>query len=469
MSQALYRKYRSRGFDEIVGQKHVTDLLAAAVGDGSISHAYLFTGPRGTGKTSVARILAHQINDLPYSDDSNHLDIIEIDAASNRRIDDIRELRDKVHIAPTSAKYKVYIIDEVHMLTTESFNALLKTLEEPPAHAVFILATTELNKVPATIISRTQRFHFHPGSRASIISHLKNIAQKESISIEDEALELIADHSEGGFRDSVSLLDQTASLATDKITREMVESLLGLVSSQLISQVASNIKDNNGREAISTLQKILTEGTSPAVIVSQLSKELQRSGHDRRLYELLCELIDVPRSHAPALKLLAVVGKHTSTIEQIPTKTAQPKPSTTKPLAVASPKPIVQSAPIVTVNEPAPVRQPVDEPIYNADINTADIHWPEVMFELKKQAPTLYSIVKNASVVIEKDGINLTFSKAFHCKKLQDDKHRKQLSSAVQAVCGGCPPISILEGTRPLGTDAQAVASVMGGGEAVAI
>ncbi len=145
-----------------MGQEHITTALNHALEKGMISHAYLFTGPRGVGKTSIARILAHEINGLPYDDDQTHLDIIEIDAASNRRIDEIRDLRDKVHVAPSSAKYKVYIIDEVHMLTKEAFNALLKTLEEPPAHVVFILATTEAHKLPETIISRTQRYAFKP-------------------------------------------------------------------------------------------------------------------------------------------------------------------------------------------------------------------------------------------------------------------------------------------------------------------
>src|SRR3954469_978365 len=165
MEQALYRKYRPRGFDDAVGQPHITTTLARAIKAGKLSHAYLFTGPRGVGKTSIARILAHEINELPYTDESIHLDIIEIDAASNRRIDEIRDLRDKVHIAPTSAKYKVYIIDEVHMLTKEAFNALLKTLEEPPEHVIFILATTEVHKLPETIISRTQRFSFKPADK----------------------------------------------------------------------------------------------------------------------------------------------------------------------------------------------------------------------------------------------------------------------------------------------------------------
>src|SRR5215475_16134213 len=179
MGQALYRKHRPKKLSEVIGQEHITKTLSEALKQGRISHAYLFTGPRGVGKTSIARILAHEINGLPYTDDSTHLDIIEIDAASNRRIDEIRDLRDKVNVAPTSAKYKVYIIDEVHMLTREAFNALLKTLEEPPAHVVFILATTEAHKLPETIISRTQRYSFKPGETTKVIDHLRAIAKQE--------------------------------------------------------------------------------------------------------------------------------------------------------------------------------------------------------------------------------------------------------------------------------------------------
>jgi len=160
MSKALYRKYRSKSLDEVIGQNHVTDILGRAIKQGRISHAYLLTGPRGVGKTSIARILAHEINKIPYDDDTTNLDIIEIDAASNNGVEDVRDLREKVQIAPVAALKKIYIIDEVHMLSKAAFNALLKTLEEPPEHVVFILATTDVDKLPATIVSRTQRFSF---------------------------------------------------------------------------------------------------------------------------------------------------------------------------------------------------------------------------------------------------------------------------------------------------------------------
>ena len=207
MGVALYRKYRSRSLDDVVGQDHVTTLLKNALKSGQIGHAYLFTGPRGVGKTSIARILAHEINGLPYDNESNHLDIIEIDAASNNGVEDIRDLRERVQIAPVSAKKKVYIIDEVHMLSKQAFNALLKTLEEPPEHVVFILATTDIDKVPDTIISRTQRHTFRRASVPDIIANLNRIASKEGVNVDEDALQLVARHADGSFRDSVILFD----------------------------------------------------------------------------------------------------------------------------------------------------------------------------------------------------------------------------------------------------------------------
>ena len=197
MGVALYRKYRSRNLSEVVGQEHVTTLLSNAIKSNKLAHAYLFTGPRGVGKTSIARILAHEINELPYSDESTHLDIIEIDAASNNGVEDIRDLRDRVQITPVGAKKKVYIIDEVHMLSKAAFNALLKTLEEPPEHVVFILATTDIDKVPETIISRTQRHTFRRASNKDIVKNLQRIANGEGVTVDESALELIAKHADG--------------------------------------------------------------------------------------------------------------------------------------------------------------------------------------------------------------------------------------------------------------------------------
>src|SRR5690606_25955227 len=198
---------------------------------GRISHAYLFTGPKGTGKTSVARILAHSINDLPYKDESIHLDIIEIDAASNRRIDEIRDLRDKVHIAPTSAKYKVYIIDEVHMLTKEAFNALLKTLEEPPAHVIFMLATTEMHKLPDTIISRCETHVLRRPSDDVLTDVVSKVAKKEKYSLEPEAARMIGFLGEGSFRDTLGVLQKVLNASSDKkITASEVEKITGAPS-----------------------------------------------------------------------------------------------------------------------------------------------------------------------------------------------------------------------------------------------
>ena len=213
MSLVLYRKYRPQKLEEIVAQTPIIATLSAALDKGVLGHALLLTGPRGVGKTSLARILAHQLNKIEYKLDETPLDIIEIDAASNGRIEEVRDLREKTKLMPISLKYKVYIIDEVHMLTTESFNALLKTLEEPPEHIVFILATTEIHKVPATIISRCQRFSFKSIPLEQLQSHLAMIAQSEKIKIDAAALKLLAEHAQGSLRDALSLLDQLASLS----------------------------------------------------------------------------------------------------------------------------------------------------------------------------------------------------------------------------------------------------------------
>ncbi len=254
---ALYRKYRPKELDEVVGQSEIKKILASSVNNGTITHAYLFSGPRGTGKTTMAKILAKMVNCLNPVDGNacnkcenclnilNSNDVIEIDAASNNGVDEIRELREKANLVPNFAKYKIYIIDEVHMLTTQAFNALLKTLEEPPKHVIFILATTEYYKIPLTITSRCQKFQFNKICNEDIVKQLKKIANLENILIEDDALEEIAKISDGGMRDSINFLDQLRSFTNEKITVDNVYDVCGYVTNSEFIKLFTAIRNND--------------------------------------------------------------------------------------------------------------------------------------------------------------------------------------------------------------------------------
>lgn len=272
--QALYRTYRPKDFDEVAGQEHITKTFKNALLNNKLAHAYLFSGPRGTGKTSVAKIIAKAVNceHAPVSNPCNTCDIclgitnntisdvLEIDAASNNGVDEIRELRDKVKYLPGVGKYKVYIIDEVHMLSISAFNALLKTLEEPPKHVIFILATTEPHKIPATIHSRCQRFDFRGIGIADMLEKLKEIAEKETIKIEDDALHLIAESAEGGMRDAISLLDQVVSYTNDTVSLNDVHAIKGTVSHESIITIAKSIEENAVPKAIDRLDYLVDQG-----------------------------------------------------------------------------------------------------------------------------------------------------------------------------------------------------------------
>ncbi len=350
MSKALYRTYRSRSLDEIVGQSHITRILQRAIASGHIAHAYLLTGPRGVGKTSIARILAHEINGLPYTDESTHLDIIEIDAASNNSVEDIRDLRDKVQIAPTSSPKKIYIIDEVHMLSKSAFNALLKTLEEPPEHVVFILATTDADKLPATILSRVQRFNFRAISPRDAAKHLAFIAEQEKIAITPDALELIAEQGKGSFRDSISLLDQLRSLSDETIDRAMVAEVLSLAQDELVEGLlAAHATADIGRAA-RLIDEAEAAGTPAELLAEQLlGIARQRVVEDAALLPLLDKLLAVPRAGWPRIALLTALASRAT--PPVATRHHQPSPSTvSEPVASYTRSPATpssQTSPVV--------------------------------------------------------------------------------------------------------------------------
>lgn len=484
MSQALYRKYRSRTLDEILGQDHVTDILRRALKKGRIAHAYLLTGPRGTGKTSVARILAHEINDLPYTDETPHLDIIEIDAASNNGVDDIRGLREKANIAPVSARYKVYIIDEVHMLSKSAFNALLKTLEEPPKHVVFILATTDADKLPATIISRVQQYHFRPITEPIIAAHLISIAKLEGFVLDKKAAKLIAKQSRGGFRDSIGMLDQLSSLADGDtpLTESQVSKNLGMGDDELIDNLISAYDRQDVKNILNTIEELESQGVSPQVATSQLLMRLREKLVNNPSYStIMSQLIEVINHPHPDIKLLTTLLSSVNP----PSSPAAPSSTSANDSHVSDPSPRYAAAVAVSelnptpqtktakTNKPAADDKPSapQEKTETKQAATAEsFKWESFIDQIKSLSAVLCGLLSQCDHTYENGILTIYAPKPFDKKRLDSVKNASIIAQAMQSSHGEGVQVTISSNSLPPSDERlAAVAAIMGGGEEVSL
>lgn len=344
---ALYREWRPQLFSDIVGQEHISRTIQNAIRTNRIAHAYLFCGPRGTGKTTTAKVLAKALNCLegPEAEpcnrcetckrvtDGSSMDVMEIDAASNRGIDEMRDLREKVKFAPTEGKYRIYIIDEVHMLTTEAFNALLKTLEEPPGHVIFILATTEPHKIPLTILSRCQRFDFRRIGLSDITGRLREVVEELGVVADDEALSLIARTSDGGMRDALSVLDQCISFGGNEITVEHINTVLGTVNTEFLFLMCEIFKENDVTAGLKIIDSLVRQGKDVRQFTKDLTEHLRNllmtdvCSDAEELVPVTAEVLQKMREQASVLgrkKIISLIDLFTST-EQDMKWTSQPR------------------------------------------------------------------------------------------------------------------------------------------------
>ena len=488
--KALYRRYRPKTLSEVVGQEQITTVLQNSLKNGKLAHAYLFIGPRGTGKTSVARILAHEINNFPYELEDDYLDIIEIDAASNTGVDNIRDLREKAIIAPTKGKYKVYIIDEVHMLSKSAFNAPLKTLEEPPEHVVFIMATTDAYKVPITITSRSQVYTFKLANPSIMLNHLKKIAKQEKINITDEALEIVVKRGGGSFRDSLSLLDQISTLSDNKIDADLISRALGLPQNEAITNILNGYAAGDINRIRTQLQELLDSGIKPEIIAENLISDILNNPQPIHL-TLLEKLLDVSRSAYPNAKLLlALIPQSipvtvptyitpapatTPKVKPTPQPAIKPTPSP-KTSTAASPEPAPAKepaqaetpapAPEPASQEPAPVTesmpntQPPATPEPSAD--NAEI-WNSILLHCQENIPGIYRYLQDSDYVFENDTITIYARKKFN---------KTQIAKKVPMIAeflGGKYTIEVTNETLNKDAEMAAIAELMGGGEEVQI
>ena len=470
MNLTLYRKYRPKNFEELVGQNHVKTTLQNELEMNKVSHAYLFTGPRGVGKTTAARIFAKAINCQNLEKTKNEpcnkcdhcneineakaLDIIEIDAASNRGIDDIRDLREKVKYTPTRFPYKVYIIDEAHMLTIEAFNALLKTLEEPPAHAIFILVTTEVHKLPQTIISRTQRFDFRKINLEDLVGRLAHISVAEKKEVPIEILQKIAQRSEGCARDAESLLGQLLSLAEKKVTVEQAELIVPRSDLDLILELVDQINKNQAASAISLINKLVEEGTDLQVFVEDLIETLRKMmlsklntnleefaiDFDQKTQKLISELV----KNIKVEDIVIYIEKFLNVKREL--KSAEIIQFPFELAIVTLCKDDLTTAPVVKIVATQEVKKVIAKPAEKSSSTTTKLKltleqvkekWGEVLVCVKKYNNSLASVLSaGRPFEMEGDIVQVCFKHQFHQERIDDIKNKEMLEKALKEIFG---------------------------------
>jgi DNA polymerase-3 subunit gamma/tau len=480
MSQSLYRKWRPIHWDQVIGQEHVVQTLRNSVSADRVAHAYLFSGPRGTGKTSTARILAKAVNCLEKDlanrpcnqcahclavNQGRFLDLIEIDAASNTSVDDVRDLRDKINFSPNQGRYKVYIIDEVHMLSSAAFNALLKTLEEPPQHAIFILATTEVHKIPATVLSRCQRHEFRRIPVKEIVVNLKAMADEEKIQVDSEALNLVARQATGSMRDAISLLDQLAS-AGDKITLQLAHDILGTATSQAVIDLIDTMIKHQSNQGLEIIHRALDSGSDPRQFARQIVEYLRglllvAMGNASQV-DATPESRNQLAQHAQAfsvMELLEVI----QAFNQAATETRsnwQPalpiemafieaitlaNPSADSGIATdltSKPKPIPKATPVedksthpkplTEVSKNGAVETSSEDAAVNQKLNN---RWDQLISRVKEQNPKLAGVLNSNKVrVIKGNVLTLGFNGDFYLTTLEKPENLELLRSVLKQV-----------------------------------
>jgi len=476
MSEVLYRKYRARQFTQIYGQNNVVDIIKHAITTDQVAHAYLFTGPRGTGKTSIARLIAKAVNCEEFLkkgdicntcancvafNNGQFMDLIEIDAASNRGIEEIRALKDTINYLPTQGKKKIYIIDEVHMLTREAFNALLKTLEEPPAHVIFILATTESHKVPATILSRVQRYDFRLGSKEELTSKLTYILESEGKKIVGEVLDLVYEQSEGSFRDAESILGKLMGQDIEKLDRATAEKVLGLVSSRSVEEFTKALLTDKPTKGLEILEELAMNGVDLKQFIKQLitnlrGKMLTAIAKEKEYRSFLVAINKLLKVQAEGryiddirmlLEIMVLEGTVTNVTGEKSARTIENdiKPVTSSEAKMetrsetSSPDKVVTEA-IGARTEAKKVHTKKDESEIdikpNGKRSAIDPRWQALLVQVKKASFKLWAIFRSFEVETSDNTLLLKSKYKYNVEVLEEENNKELLSKLVKELYG---------------------------------